>query len=293
MTLIHLFLLLAAMAMPAAGRQQNVPTFSDDACLVRGNDDDVPDLALWAGGWDRARIVVIDGKTGGGLWASDPIPHLADTYLFCSNPETVIVGVSDFTVRAFEAASGRERWRATVSDQPHKAAVGSDCLLVLTQDDKKTGLSLATGAARSCSVREPPRNYRDRTAAPLEMAGATISLETRAKGTPMLTAVASRGKKSLWETPLAIAKALGAPRPAVIGADLYVSGVEIADHAAALIDVDTASGRVRWKRKFDCGINLVRASGPRLYVGICSTLIMLDPATGQDVWEAAAPPSPR
>src|SRR5262249_31223846 len=164
-------------ALPPA---QNVPIFNDDACFVQGNDDDVPDLVVWAGNWSDARLLAVDGKTGRGLWASDPSPHLADTYMFCADPATVVVGVSDFTVRAFEAASGRERWRATVSDQPHEAAAGSGCLLVLTKDEKKVGLTLATGALRPCVAGEP-RNYRDRARGPgsVGVARTNITLHTR------------------------------------------------------------------------------------------------------------------
>jgi outer membrane protein assembly factor BamB len=298
MNFLYLSFLLGSVAVPATGANRTfapsaappVSTFTDDTCFVRANDDDVPDLVVWTGGWNDARLLAVDGKSGRGLWVTDPIPHMAETFLFCADLATVVVGVSDFTVHAFEAASGRERWKVTVSDQPHKAAVGSGCLLVLTQDEKRVGLSLATGEARSCSTKQPPRNFRDREPETVQRAGFQITLDVRTKGTPMLSLVAARGKKTVWERPLGMAKMLGAPPLTADEAGLYVAGVDMSDKSPVLQSIESASGQVRWKRTLDEGIHIVLASGGRLYVGTTDHLQMLDPSTGDAVWNASLPP---
>lgn len=292
---------VAARRVRASSSQRSedgryVDSFSGDVCFVQANGDATPDLLVWSGDYADARLVAIDGKTGLGLWATPALPHLADTYLHCVDPATFIVGVSDFSVRAFEAASGRERWRVKVSDKPTRAAVGAGCILVRTDDGQKVGLSVADGSSRSCVTKEEPANYRDRLGTrarqPFTVAGLTITLTTRAQGTPMLTLGGARGKQAVWQTPLDVYSNIPFAMPGTLvnnDRSIFVAGRNTsADISVALIGVDAASGRLLWKTNFT-SISFLAINGPGLYAGADGRVRSLDPATGNEIWQATVP----
>jgi outer membrane protein assembly factor BamB len=277
-------------------RDVYVSPFSGDLCFIRANADDTADLLVWSGDYGDARLVAVDGKSGQGIWATDAIPHMADTYLHCVDAATFLVGAADFTVRSYDSASARERWRAKVSDKPSKAAVAGGCVLIETDDQKKIGLSLDNGSTVSCATKAQPGNWRardnERARQPFTVGGLTITPTTRAQGTPMLTLSATRGKQAVWQTPLDVYSNIPYAPPGTLAYNdrsIFVGGRNVSsDISTSVIGVDAASGRVLWKAGF-ADLSFLAVNGGALYVATGRLLMSLDPATGAEIWRAKLP----
>lgn len=287
-----------------------VSPFCDDFCWVDANGDQTPDLAMWSGGWSSAHPVVIDGATGRGLWAAPSVPHLADSFMHCTDPNTVIVSHRDFSVFAYEANGGKQRWSVKLSDQALRSAPGPGCLLLETADEKQTGLSLANGVSVNCPPARKPGNFRERGPAradqPLAIGGLQIALTARSTGTPMLTLTArtprtpgffppDRGGAVAWQTDLGIYVNIPyamAGRIAAAGGVIVVGGrVLSSDIRVRLQGVEAATGRMLWARDFGAGagIAFVESRNERLYVGVEQAVRLIDPRTGADLWKAQEP----
>jgi outer membrane protein assembly factor BamB len=285
---------------PAFGQTTDfVRPFCSDLCIVDANGDGVPDIALWSGDWSQSHIVVVDGETGHGIWATPTLPNLAESFLHCTDAHTVVVGLKDFTVRAYEAATGTVRWNVKVSDKPSKGAAGKGCVLIATDDEKSIGVSLENGARQSCQPEAEPSNFRHRKASEFEMHGTTYRLAKRAHGTEMLSLTASGGHE--WGTELGVYANVPWALFGLFAATdkaLVVGGREPAgDIKVALLGVDPATGKQLWKRPFGfiaaennpSSIDLVVAVKGRVYVGAGRRLRAIDPLTGNDIWLATEP----
>ena len=281
------------------GGQTYVRPFCDDLCWVQANSDGVEDLATWSGGWDRAHVVVIDGATGKGLWSSPSVPHLADSFLHCSDPATVVVSHKDFSAYAYDASTGHQRWRATLSDQARRSAPGDGCLVLETSDHQTTGLSLATGAPQNCEPHHKPANFRDRGPArakqTMHIGGLDIALTERSEGTPMLALTASRAEVVVWRTELGVytnSPYAMAGKIAAAGSVIAVGGrVPANDIRVRLVGVSATTGTMLWSREYGdaAAVDFVESRAGRFYVGLAGSVRLIDPATGRDLWQATEP----
>jgi outer membrane protein assembly factor BamB len=284
---------------PSGPTKDFVRPFCADLCMVDANGDGVPDIALWSGGWSESHIVVVDGATGRGIWATPPLPNIAESFLHCTDPHTVVVGLKDFTVHAYEASTGALRWNVKVSDKPSKGAAGKGCVLIATDNKETVGLSLKNGAKQSCQAEGEPSNFRFRKASEFAMHGTTYRLSKRAQGTEMLSLSASGGHE--WGAELGVYANIPYAMFGLFAATdkaLIVGGREPAgDIRVALLGVDPGTGKQLWKRPFGfiaaennpSSIDLVIAEKGRVYVGAGGRLRAIDPLTGNDIWLANEP----
>ncbi len=270
--------------------------YLDDLCFLNATPDGVPDALVWIG--TEARVAVVDGRTGIGVWASPAPPSKESNLPLACAPDLALVGSADFTVHAYEAGSGRERWSAKLSDAPREIVVGNGCVTVVTGDRKEAGLDLGTGGSKPCPSAPAPApftgHFWDREKSPkVARAGdVKVTLSSKQSGTPMLSLAADRGGAKLW------AKDLGLRAPggrgdvllAVAAGVAVVPAAEIGrDSPTQLVGVDATTGDVLYKKPIQGGrVAWMEASGPFVYV-TGTTLTAHDPRTGERVWTALAP----
>lgn len=234
---------------------------------------------------------------------------------------TVFVGSDDDHLYAFEAATGQERWRTELDDDPRTLAVDGD-LAVVTESSATIGLDATTGETAFTHVhranqRKPlvtdegvyTTEYGTLTA--LDRDGTERwTLETGSEfwGRPALSdgvLVASdegesRSSAERDTNVYAIDSESGEPRwERRYEADSLLSDIAISDGVATVagrdgtvVAFDLEDGSVRWERSFDHNENVIhpfpiRLSQDVLVVpnNVLDTTFGLDPTTGETDWE--------
>lgn len=292
-----------AVPAPPSRRVPSGIFTNEGVCFLSAGEDGVPDLAALARfrGDSEFRLAVFDGRTGRRRWSSE---HLFKTgggvpgNVHCRKQEAaVFVWGADRSLHFHDAKTGAERWSAQSDDTPRRAGFGPSCVSVELIDRTFADFDLASGARRACVPSSPRSSYledgsaRDAAPAVIQVGDSTVTLTTKALGTPMLI-VRSVGKRA-WERKLPLA-ALGSSQRlrmqaredviVVIGSD------PVEESALSLVGLDPVSGEVRYTkltvRANNAWVPLFRIEGQYLYA-LVSGLRAYDPATGEEVWEAS------
>ncbi|WP_437282542.1 PQQ-binding-like beta-propeller repeat protein [Sorangium sp. So ce375] len=292
-----------------APRARPLSTKLDALCFVDANGDDAPDPVVWQDGKTRGRVVVVDGRTGQGIWTSHEIE--GPDALACADPNTVLAGGGDTALRALDARTGKERWVAKLPGAPDEVAGGDGCATVVMKDGAATGIKLEGGAAADCPTAPQPSaitgQFWERKKNPqvVQVGGVEVVLSAPTEGPPRLTAEGKRGGESLWKKELPARAPLSGRRPDLFlvasGGAAVVLGVDAVNGTEPrIIALDPGSGAIRYERAagyLGDRLSVAKASGPYVYVvsGAAvsgAALRAIDPATGETAWRATGLPSP-
>ncbi|AUX42971.1 quinonprotein [Sorangium cellulosum] len=278
-------------------------TYLDALCFADANGDDVPDPVVWQDGETRGQVVAVDGRSGQGIWASQPFEK--PDALACPDRTTVLAGgEEDPTLRALDARTGKERWAAKLPAVPDEVVRGDGCVTVLMKDGATAGIKLDGGEVADCPGAPPPAATagrfweRKRNPQVVQVGDVEVALTAKTDGQPTLAAEGRRGTTSLWKQSLPARAPVSGGRPDLFlagsGGAAVVLGVDGADASELrILALDPASGAIRYERAaghLGGKVAAVKASGPYVYVVSGAALRAVDPATGDAVWRATAPP---
>jgi len=294
----------SARSARSAPRGVPLEVYRDELCFVDANGDDIPDPVVWASeGLDSYRAAVSDGKTGQGIWAS---PAWKGRWpIACADRGAVIVGAGEASVRAFDARTGKERWASAVQAAPQEIRTGQGCASVLTKGGALVGLELDTGKAAPCpSAPEPdptksPRAEQIQNPRVVQAGEMELRLSAATGDAPKLTLESRRGGAPVWTQPLnARAYDFGSDRVLVLvvsgGTAVVVGGDVSTGTRLRFLGVEASTGKVLYERPAPWAgpyIAAIAAPGPHLVVLAGGSVRAVDPATGEELWQATAPAS--
>jgi hypothetical protein len=289
-------------ALGPAGKP--LETYLEALCFADANGDDVLDPVLWMDGEARGQVVAVDGRSGRGLWSSEPVDK-PDT-LACADRATVLAsGEEEPAVRALDARTGKQRWAVKLPAVPDEIAAGGGCVTVLMKDGASAGLKLEGGELADCPtapIPDPtsgPFWERKRNPRTIQIGDVQVSLTAQAQ--QRLTAEGRRGGATLWKAEIPARAPVSGGRPDLFlvegGGAAVILGLDAAGGTEArVVAVDPATGAIRYERaagNLGGRVAAAKASGPYVYVVSGGRLRAVDPATGEAVWRATAPPKPR
>jgi len=264
-------------------------------CFPDVNGDGIRDVALWYGWATNTGVAVFDGKNGRRIWATPRLSQVGSGILHCADASTVVAGVNDFTVRAYEATTGQLRWNTRISDEPHRFASGDGCISVGGKDGKVTGLSVTTGSEQPCSARDEPSTgpALNESGLTFVTAGLAVTISAREVGTPMLTLTATKDMAQVWQRELGVFAEdsfLFGRELAYTDRVIVVGGLE-PPRELVLLGIDALTGSEMWRRKFNRAEyrpQFVIAERDRIYARI-DGLAAIDPITGKNLWHVPWP----
>lgn len=279
-------------------------TYLETLCFADANGDDVLDPVLWMDGETRGQVVAVDGRSGRGLWSSEPIDK-PDT-LACADRSTVLAsGEDEAALRALDARTGKTRWTAKLPAVPDEIAAGSGCVTVLMKDGASTGLKLEGGELAECPTAPTPAPdsgpFWERRKNPrvLRVGDVDVALSAQAP-TRRLTAEGRRGGATLWKTELPARAPVFGGRPELFlvesGGVAVILGLDAAGGTEPrIVAVDPTTGAIRYERAASYlggRVAAAKASGPYVYVVSGGWLRAVDATTGEAVWRATTPQKP-
>jgi outer membrane protein assembly factor BamB len=141
-----------------------------------------------------------------------------------------------------------------------------------------------------------PLVERTRNPRVIQAGDVALRLSAATEGDPKLTLEGQRDGATLWTLPLP-ARAPG-PRGDMLlvasGGTVVVAGADSSGARLRLLGVEIASGKLLYQQPAAWAggtLAALEASGPRILVIAGGSLRALDAATGEEAWQATAPPA--
>jgi outer membrane protein assembly factor BamB len=239
--------------------------------------------------------VLLDGLDGAVLWKSEAQPG-ADR-IDCLDEDSLLLSFSDFRSQLYRASSPDQPVVLRGSDALKSLGFSQDCLTLKTDDGESNSYTLPSGSPSDCRVRgltrrgAVPSNHLRLTSksAGDEHSGANVTLNKRAKGSPVLTVQLRDNGGNEWTRTLPFVAPTFSSAVALAPAQVLVWGATPGNRAdVVLIALDRSTGKQAYTVPFTqpgaSALNLFGWSGKHVLVGFMGGIHAIEPSTGETQW---------